>query len=259
MPRFAANLTMLFTEVPFLDRFERAARAGFQAVEFLFPYPFEARELRARLDAHGLQCVLHNLPAGGWDAGERGIACVPGREAEFRRGVGDAVRYAHALGVRQLNCLVGIAPAGVDEASAGATVLANLRFAAEALSREGLTLLVEPINRYDIPGFWLHRSEQAIALIDEVGAPNLKLQHDLYHAQRSEGELAATLARLMPRIGHLQIADNPGRHEPGTGEIHWPFLFAEIDHLGYAGWIGCEYKPAAGTEAGLGWRQQLAL
>jgi len=259
MPRFAANLTMLFNEVPFLDRFERAARAGFQAVEFLFPYAFPAAEIKARLDAHGLQLVLHNLPAGDWDAGERGIACQPDRAAEFRAGVGRAVEYATALGVPRLNCLAGKAPAGVDEAVLRRTFVDNLRFAADALKGAGLDLLIEPINTFDIPGFYLNRTAQAVALLDEVGAANAFVQYDIYHAQRMEGELAATIEKHLPRIGHIQLADNPGRHEPGTGEIHYPFLFAHLDRLGYKGWIGCEYKPATTTEAGLGWRQQMAL
>lgn len=253
MPKFAANLTMLFTEVPFLDRFERAAKAGFDAVEFLFPYAFPTAEIKARLDANGLALVLHNLPAGNWDAGERGIACHPDRVAEFRSGVSQAIEYATALGVTQLNCLAGKVPAGVDDAVLRATLVDNLRHAAQALQAHGLKLLVEPINTFDIPGFWLNRSGQAIELMDEVGADNLYLQYDLYHMQRMEGELAATMERLLPRIAHIQLADNPGRHEPGTGEIHYPFLFDHLDRIGYRGWIGCEYKPATTTQDGLGW------
>ena len=258
MPRFAANLTMLFNEVPFLDRFERAAQAGFQAVEFLFPYAWPAEEIRQRLDANGLQLVLHNLPAGDWDAGERGIACHPDRVEEFRAGVGRAVAYAQALGVGQLNCLAGKAPAGVPDAVLHSTFVANLRYAAGELAAAGLKLLVEPINTFDIPGFYLNRTEQAIALLDEVGAANAFVQYDLYHAQRMEGELTATLRKHLARIAHIQLADNPGRNEPGTGEINYAFLFAELDRIGYSGWIGCEYKPATTTEAGLGWRQRLA-
>jgi hydroxypyruvate isomerase len=258
MPRFAANLTMLFTEVPFLDRFERAARAGFQAVEFLFPYAHPAEEIRRRLDEHRLALVLHNLPAGDWDAGERGIACLPDRVDEFRAGVATAITYAKALGVTQLNCLAGKAPAGADPALLHRTLVANLRFAADALRRADLRLLVEPINTFDIPGFFVNRTAQALAIIDEVGADNLALQYDLYHAQRMEGELAATLEKHLARIAHVQLADNPGRHEPGSGEINYPFIFAHLDRIGYRGWVGCEYKPAASTEAGLHWRQQLA-
>ena len=258
MPKFAANLSMLFTELPFLDRFDAAARAGFEAVEFLFPYAFEAQEIRSRLDANNLKLVLHNLPAGDWEAGERGIACHPDRVDEFRAGVARAIAYAQALGVPQLNCLAGPAPEGADPALVHQTLVENLRFAAAALAGAGLRLLVEPINRYDIPGFYVHRTAQALALMDEVGAPNLFLQYDVYHAQRSEGELAATLARHLARIGHIQIADNPGRHEPGTGEIHYGFLLPYLDRIGYSGWVGAEYRPAAGTEAGLGWREALA-
>jgi hydroxypyruvate isomerase len=258
MPKFAANLSMLFTEVPFLERFERAAKAGFTAVEFLFPYAFSAQDIKARLDGNGLELVLHNLPAGNWDAGERGIACLPDRTAEFRAGVGQAIDYATALGVPQLNCLAGKAPAGIDEAVLRQTFIANLKFSAAALKQAGLRQLIEPINSYDIPGFYLNRTAQALAILDEVGADNAFVQYDIYHAQRMEGELAATLQKHLARIGHIQLADNPGRNEPGTGEINWPILFAHLDRIGYTGWVGCEYKPATSTEAGLGWRQRLA-
>ncbi len=257
MPRFAANLTMLFNEVPFLDRFEHAAKAGFTAVEFLFPYAYDAADLRQRLDRNGLTLVLHNLPAGDWDAGERGIACHPGRVNEFREGVAKAIEYAKVLGVGQLNCLAGKAPAGLDDGVLRQTFVDNLRYAAAELKAAGLKLLIEPINSYDIPGFYLNRTAQAVAILDEVGAPNAYVQYDLYHAQRMEGELAATVQKYLPRIAHIQIADNPGRNEPGTGEMNYPFLFAHLDRIGYSGWIGCEYKPAGGTEAGLGWRQRL--
>lgn len=258
MPRFAANLTMLFTEVPFLDRFERAAKAGFVAVEFLFPYAWPAAEIRQRLDANGLTLVLHNLPAGDWDAGERGIACHPDRVSEFREGVSKAVAYATALGVRQINCLAGKAPVGVAEDVLRQTFVENLRFAAAELKKSGLRLLIEPINTFDIPGFYLNRTIQAVSILDEVGADNAFVQYDIYHAQRTEGELASSMQKYLPRIGHIQLADNPGRNEPGTGEINYPFLFAHLDRIGYDGWIGCEYKPATTTEAGLDWRQRLA-
>jgi hydroxypyruvate isomerase len=258
MPRFAANLTMLFTEFPFLDRFERAARAGFKGVEFLFPYAFAAKDIRARLEQFDLEIVLHNLPAGDWDAGERGIACHPDRGAEFREGVERAVEYAKALGVPQLNCLVGKAPAAIPDDVLHATLVENLYHASRRLKAENIRLLVEPINQYDIPGFYLSRTHQALALIDEVGGDNLFVQYDIYHAQRTEGELAETLRRHPPRIGHVQIADNPGRNEPGTGEINYPFLFGHLDRLGYSGWIGCEYKPAVSTEIGLDWIRRMA-
>jgi hydroxypyruvate isomerase len=253
MPTFAANLTMMFTEAPFLDRFALAARAGFGYVEFLFPYAFPASEIVSRLEANKLQLALHNLPAGNWEAGERGIGCRPDRVEEFRAGVAKAIEYGKALGVPQINCLSGKAPAGVDEATLRATFVENLRYAAAALRAAGLRLLIEPINTIDIPGFYLSRTAQALSVIDEVGSDNLYLQYDIYHAQRTEGELAATIAKHLPRIAHMQLADNPGRNEPGTGEINYDFLFRHIDALGYAGVIGCEYKPATTTQAGLGW------
>jgi hydroxypyruvate isomerase len=258
MPKFSANLSMLFTEVPFLDRFALAAKAGFEAVEFLFPYAFSAQEIKQRLDANGLKLVLHNLPAGDWDAGERGIACLPDRTDEFRSGVARAIEYATTLGVPQLNCLAGKAPIGVDDAVLRKTFVANLKFAAAELRKAGLMQLIEPINTYDIPGFYLNRTAQALGILDEVGADNAFVQYDIYHAQRMEGELAATMQKHLARIGHIQLADNPGRNEPGSGEINYAFLFAHLDRIGYRGWIGCEYKPATTTEAGLGWRQQLA-
>ena len=259
MPRFAANLTMLFTELPFLDRFEHAAKAGFKAVEFLFPYTFSASDIRQRLDTNGLTLVLHNLPAGNWDAGERGIACLPDRIDEFRAGVAQAITYAKALGVKQLNCLAGKTPAGVSDAVLRQTFVNNLRYAAAELKQHDLKLLVEPINTIDIPGFYLNRTAQALAILDEVGADNAFVQYDIYHAQRMEGELAATMQKHLARIGHIQLADNPGRNEPGTGEINYPFLFAHLDRIGYDGWIGCEYKPATTTDAGLGWLQRMAV
>jgi hydroxypyruvate isomerase len=257
MPRFAANLTMLFNEVPFLERFERAAQAGFSAVECQFPYGFEAQHIQQRLRGYGLRLVLHNLPAGNWQAGERGIACLPDRVDEFKAGVAQAVIYAQALGVPQLNCLAGIAAPGVGERLLHQTLVENLRYAAKELQHAGLRLLIEPINTYDIPGFYLNRTQQAIDILDEVGAANAFIQYDVYHAQRMEGELAATLQAHLPRIAHIQVADNPGRHEPGTGEINYAFLFEHIDNIGYGGWIGCEYHPAEDTAAGLSWRKAL--
>jgi hydroxypyruvate isomerase len=254
MPRFAANLSIMFNEVPFLDRFEAAARAGFEAVELLFPYTYPAREIRSRLAGNGLQLVLHNLPAGNWDAGERGIACHPDRVIEFHSGIRRAIEYAHLLDVEHLNCLVGKMPAATDRETARRTMVANLRFAAGEFKRAGLKLLVEPINTYDIPGFFVSRTDEGLQLIDDIDCDNVFLQYDIYHAQRMEGELAVTIERHLRRIAHIQLADSPGRHEPGTGEINHDFLFRHIDRLGYTGWIGCEYKPATTTEAGLGWR-----
>lgn len=257
MPRFAANLTMLFTELPFMERFEAAAKAGFKAVEYLFPYAYDKKELTAALRANGLQQVLHNLPAGNWDGGERGIGCHPDRVGEFREGVGMAIDYATALGCPKLNCLLGKLPAGVSPDQARKTAVENLRFAAKELQSAGIMLLIEPINHFDIPGFFLTRTDQAMSIIDEVGSTNLLLQYDVYHAQRMEGELGATIAKNMARIGHIQLADNPGRGEPGTGEINYAWLFKHIDAAGYAGWIGCEYKPKSDTVNGLGWRTAL--
>jgi hydroxypyruvate isomerase len=253
MPKFNANLTMLFNEVDFLDRFKAAREAGFEGVEYLFPYAYPREQLAGLLQKHELTQVLHNLPAGNWAAGERGIACLPDRVGEFQDGVGQAIEYAQALGCRQLNCLAGIPPLHVDPARIRSTLVRNLRFAAQQLAAAGLRLLIEPCNTRDIPGFFVNRSQQAIDIMDEVGWDNVHLQYDIYHMQIMEGDLAPTLRRLMPRIGHLQLADNPARNEPGTGEINFPFLFDHIDRLGYTGWIGCEYKPARTTTEGLGW------
>ena len=258
MPKFAANLSLLFTEVDFLDRFAAAAAAGFAGVECLFPYAWPAPEIAARLAQHKLELVLFNLPPGDWEAGERGLACHPQRIAEFRAGVEQAVAYARAVGCRQLHCLAGIVPPDVPPAQAHATYVANLRHAAARLRAAGLRLLIEPINSRDMPGYFLTRSAQAVAVQDEVGADNLFIQYDIYHAQRSEGELANTIAALLPRIAHMQLADTPGRHEPGTGEINWRFLLDFIERSGYTGWIGCEYRPATTTVAGLAWRTRLA-
>jgi hydroxypyruvate isomerase len=255
MPRFAANLTMLFNEVGFLDRFAAAADAGFHAVEYLFPYDYQPSELKDRLTAHGLTQALHNLPAGNWGAGERGIACHPDRTREFAEGVERAIQYATALDCPQVNCLAGILPADVDPAKARATFVANLKPAAAALKSAGIRLLIEPINTRDIPNFFLNRTVQAREIIDEVASDNLLLQYDVYHMQVMEGDLAKTIERTLPLIGHIQVADPPARGEPGTGEINYPFLFALLDRLGYPGWIGCEYKPAGRTDAGLGWMQ----
>lgn len=253
MPRFAANLTMLFNEHPFLDRFEHAARAGFDAVEFLFPYDFPTNEIAARLRGNGQKLVLHNLPAGDWAAGERGIAVLPDRVDEFREGVRRAVDTAISLGVQQLNCLAGKTPLGASDATLRQTFVSNLSYAAAQLRKAGLRLLIEPINTYDIPGFYLSRTAQALSIIDEVGADNLFLQYDCYHAQRMEGEIANTLGKHLSRIAHVQIADNPGRNEPGTGELNHDFLFEHLDAIGYRGYVGCEYKPRTTTVAGLSW------
>jgi hydroxypyruvate isomerase len=259
MPRFAANLSMLFTEVPMLERFERAARAGFQSVEIQFPYEATAEAVRERLQQHKLRMVLHNLPGGDFAAGDRGIACIPGRTAEFREGVAKAIHYATTLGVPQLNCLAGKAPAGVPEATLRATMLENLHYAATQLKTAGLKLLIEPINNYDVPGFWVNHTAKAVGLIDELGLDNVFVQYDVYHAQRYEGELAATISRYLPYIAHVQVADNPGRFEPGTGEIHYDFIFEHLHRIGYTGFVGAEYKPAGQTEEGLGWLKTARL
>jgi hydroxypyruvate isomerase len=256
MPRFAANLTMLFNEVPFLERFALAKTGGFKAVEFLFPYEFDVQEVKSALDNNALKLVLHNLPAGDWNAGERGIACLPDRIEEFRSGVAKAIEYAKALGVPQLNCLAGKAPSGVDPKVLHDTFVDNLQYAARELKKVDLKLLIEPINTFDIPGFYLSKTEQGIAILDAVGADNAFVQYDIYHAQRMEGELANTIKKYLSRIAHIQLADNPGRNEPGTGEINYAYLFGLLDSLGYDGYIGCEYKPLKSTEAGLGWMSQ---
>ena len=257
MPQFAANLTMLFNEVPFMDRFEKAAKSGFQAVEFLFPYAFSADDIKQKLEQHNLKLVLHNLPAGDWDAGERGIACLPDRVTEFQDGVAKAIEYAKVLGVKQVNCLAGKIPAGADAELLKKTFISNLKFAAAALKSVDIKLLIEPINTFDIPGFYLSKSQHALDILNEVGSDNLFIQYDIYHAQRMEGELCKTIEANLSNIAHIQLADNPGRNEPGTGEINYPHLFQFIDSIGYHGWIGCEYKPASNTEAGLSWIKNL--
>ncbi len=257
MPKFAANLSMLFPELPFLERFGAAGAAGFDAVEFLFPYAFEAEQIAQRLTRHGLRAVLHNLPAGDWVAGERGMACDPRRVGQFQDSVGLALDYALALDVPQLHCMAGIVPPQVTHERAHATYVDNLRFAADALAPHGLRLLIEPLNTYDVPGYFLTGSAQAVAVITECARANLLLQYDIYHMQRMEGELANTIRANLPLIGHMQLADTPGRHEPGSGEINFAYLFKLIDQLGYTGWIGCEYHPAHDTRTGLAWRDIL--
>jgi hydroxypyruvate isomerase len=255
MPRFAANLTMMFNERGFVDRFAAAAQAGFAGVEYLFPYDHQASTLKQALREHNLTQVLHNLPAGNWQTGERGIACHPDRVKEFAEGVDRAIEYATALGCTQLNCLAGIPPAGADPAEVRATFVGNLQRAAAKLKVAGIRLLIEPINTRDIPNFFLSHTAQAVEIIRAVGSDNLFLQYDVYHMQIMEGDLTKTIERHLPQIAHMQIADPPRRHEPGTGEINFTYLFQEIDRLGYTGWIGCEYKPAGRTEDGLGWFQ----
>jgi hydroxypyruvate isomerase len=251
MPKFCANLTMLYNEIDFLDRFGAAAGDGFAGVEYLFPYQYPKDELAERLRRHRLVQVLHNLPAGDWGKGDRGVACQPNRADEFRDGVAKAIDYATALGCEQVNCLAGVAPADADPAELRRTFVENVRYAAGELQKAGVRLLIEPVNTRDIPGFYLNRSAQAAEIMREVGSDNLYLQYDFYHTQVMEGDLVNTFRRLKDRIAHVQVADNPGRNEPGTGEINYPFVFDALDQEGYAGWVGCEYKPTAATSAGL--------
>ena len=253
MPKFSANLTMLFNEVDFLDRFSRASKAGFKAVEYMFPYDWPKDQLADVLNQNGLRQVLHNLPAGDWEKGDRGIACSPDRKSEFEDGVGLAIEYAKALGCPNLNCLVGLLPPDISMEKTRETVISNLKFAATALEKEGLRLLVEALNSVAIPGFYLVQSQEVFRLLDEVNHSNIWMQYDVYHMQIMEGNLIQTISDNISRIAHIQIADNPGRHEPGTGEINFANLFSAIDKTGYAGWIGCEYTPVGITEDGLGW------
>jgi hydroxypyruvate isomerase len=253
MPRFAANLSMLYTELPFLDRFAAAAADGFDAVEYLFPYDFTPTEIAARLKENGLMQALFNLPPGDWAAGERGMACHPGREAEFAASVAQALVYAQATSCQRLHAMAGLKPAGVSEAALRSTYVNNLRAAAAQLAPHGITLLIEPINTRDMPGFYLNRQQQAHGVLAEVGAPNLKVQMDLYHCQIMEGDLSRRLEQHLAGVGHIQIAGVPDRQEPDGGEVHFPHLLDRLDALGYAGFVGCEYRPKAGTSEGLGW------
>lgn len=253
MPKFAANLSMLYTEHPFIERFAAAAADGFKAVEYVSPYEAPPEVIAAELKRHDLVQALFNLPAGDWSAGERGIACLPDRVAEFQASVDKAIAYARALDCGKINCLAGIMPASVPPDVAQATLVGNLRHAAQRLADAGISLVFEPINTRDIPDYFLTTTDQAEQIMEQVGHANLLIQYDFYHMQIMQGDLVATFERLQSRIGHVQIADNPGRHEPGTGEINHDFIFERLDALGYAGWVGCEYRPAAGTSAGLGW------
>lgn len=253
MPRFAANLSMMYQEHAFLERFGAAARDGFSAVEFLFPYEHPAAEIRARLDEHGLTQALFNGPPGNWQAGERGLASLPGREDEFRRGVATALDYARALGNDRVHLMAGLIRPGEDRALHRATYVRNLEFAAREAAAAGITVVIEPINTRDIPGFFLNRQDEAHAICAEIGASNLKVQMDFYHCQIVEGDLAMKLRKYIAGVGHVQIAGVPERNEPDSGEVNYPYLFRLLDELGYAGWVGCEYRPKNGTSAGLGW------
>lgn len=256
MPRFAANLSMMYTEHDFLDRFAAASADGFEAVEYLFPYAYDATELRRRLDDHGLRQVLFNAPPGAWESGERGLTALPGREAEVRSGIERALEYAAELGCPRVHLMAGLVEPAQDPAEHRDTYLANLAWAAERAAAAGVDILIEPINGRDMPGYFLSRQSEAHTVVREVGAQNLKVQLDLYHCQIVEGDLTTTLRRDLPtgRVGHLQIAGVPDRHEPDRGELDIRHLFGVIDDLGFDGWIGCEYNPRAGTSEGLGWR-----
>jgi len=257
MPKLAANLSLLFHELPFLDRFAAAAKAGFRYVEYQLPYAFgTAQQVAERAQAANVEVVLHNLPAGDAAKGDRGITCQPARVSEFRESVERAIEYARAAGCPRMNSLAGVAPAGVSRDRLQQTLVENLRYAAGKLKAAGMTLLTEPANPRTIPGFYLNTSKQAIEVIDAVGADNLELQYDIFHMQIVEGDLAKTIERLLPRIGHMQLADVPDRHEPGSGEINFDFLLAHIDRLGYQGWMGCEYLPQGDTVQGLAWAKR---
>jgi hydroxypyruvate isomerase len=259
MPRLAANLSMMFNEMGFLDRFEAAAKAGFDAVEFLFPYEWPAAELKARLKANGLKQVLFNMPPGDWAAGERGLASLPGRQGEFREAVKKALEYAAVLDCELLHCMAGIPAASVCPTEAAAVYAANLAWAGEQALAAGRKVVLEPINHRDMPGFFLNTVEQGAAVVKAIGTDRLGLQFDIYHCQVTEGDLTKRMEKLMPVISHMQLADVPDRHEPGTGEIAWDFLFRRIDELGFKGWIGLEYRPAGDTVAGLSWRKKYGV
>ena len=253
MPRFAANLSMMFGEIPFLDRFAAARQAGFEAVEFLFPYEHPAAEIATRLKDNGLAQVLFNAPPGDWAQGERGMAALPGRQGEFRDAIRIALDYAAALECPRLHVMAGLAPVGVAHDTLTATYGANLAWAADECAKIGVKPVIEPINHRDIPGFFLNTTDQAAAIIAAVGPERLGMQFDLYHCQITEGDIVKRVEKHLPLIAHMQVADNPGRNEPGTGEVNWPFVFDAIDGLGFRGWIGCEYRPRGETLAGLGW------
>lgn len=259
MPKFAANLTMLFGEHDFLDRFQACKEAGFRYVEYLFPYDYEAEVLRERLNTHGLKQVLFNLPAGDWGAGDRGVAADPNRVEEFRQGVDKAMAYARVLDVEQINCLVGKATDTAPTEKQWEVLVQNLAYAASKLSEANRTLLVEPINTYDIPGFFLNTTADALKLLDEVGSDNLKIQYDVYHMQKMEGNPTETMKSILEKIRHIQIADNPKRHQPGTGELNYRFLLGELDEMGYQGYVGLEYVPEPDTLSSLGWVTELGF
>ncbi len=253
MPKFSANLSMLYTDLPFMERFAAAARDGFPAVEYVGAYGEATEAVAAALADNHLVQALFNLPAGDWAGGERGIGCLPDRVDEFKKGVDTAIAYGKATGCTKINCLAGKAPTGADPSALELVLIENLKYAAPRLAEAGIKLLVEPINTRDIPGFFVTGTDQAERILDKVGSDNLFIQYDFYHMQIMQGDIVRTYERLKDRIAHVQIADNPGRHEPGTGEINHGFLFSELDRLGYDGFVGCEYLPAGKTSEGLGW------
>jgi len=259
MPKLAANLSMMFNERDFLARFGAAAAAGFKAVEYLFPYAHAKEAIAEELRIHGLKQAMFNLPPGNWEAGERGIAILPDRVNEFRDGLGRAIAYAKGLECQLLHVMAGVAPSGVHPARLRETYVENLKHAAAEAAKEGITLLIEPINTRDIPGYYLNTTSEGIAILDKVDRPNARLQLDLYHCQIMEGDLAERTKKLMPRVSHVQIAGTPGRHEPDIGEVNYPFLYDLLDELGYKGWIGCEYRPKGATLAGLGWARKYGI
>ena len=259
MPRLAANLSMMFNEVPFLERFTAARKAGFEGVEFLFPYDFPAPELRSRIVGEGLTQVLFNMPPGDWSKNERGLAALPGRQLEFREGVKRALDYAATLECQRVHCMAGIIPAEVPLTTATAVYAANLSWAAEQARPAGVKLLIEPINHRDMPGYFLNTEAQGAAIVEAIGKDRIGLQFDIYHVQTTEGDITKRMEQYMPLIDHMQIADVPARNEPGTGEIGWEFVFRRIDELGYMGWVCCEYRPAGDTVEGLGWRQKFGV
>ncbi|ULN66746.1 hydroxypyruvate isomerase family protein [Vibrio gigantis] len=253
MAKFAANLTMLFTEVPFLERFEKAHQAGFKAVEYLFPYAFEAEELAEKMDTYGFEQALFNMPPGDWDAGERGFAAIPGREEEFKASVDTALMYATALGCKKVHAMSGILNENFTKQQHVETFISNIRFAADKFAEQGIELMIEPLNSRDVPNYFVAHQREAVELIKLVDRPNVKLQLDLYHAQIMDGDLSTLIREVAAYTGHIQIASVPERHEPSEGELNYPHLFNVLDDSGYQGWIGCEYTPRASTEAGLGW------
>lgn len=259
MPKLAANISMMFTELPFLDRIAASADAGFKAVEFLFPYDYPADDIAARLQSNGVANVLFNAPPGNWAEGERGIAALPGREQEFREGIERAIRYAKVLGTPNIHVMAGVLPADADRDECRAVYIRNLKLAAAECGPHGLNVLIEPINSRDMPGYLLNRQAQAHDIRVAVAARNLKVQMDFYHAQIMEGDIAMTFRKYQDHVGHIQIAGVPERHEPDTGEVNYAYLFRLLDELGYQGWVGCEYRPAGSTPEGLGWMASLAV